>query len=294
MNFVERIFLGVFVLFSIFILFVFSLYFDLEDILRGAVARNEPISSRAVASISIDSMRKLAMSKRRGGAKSVVVPMHTYIPTSDGESMLRYFLSATAPRLPSVEDRKREYRRYLERKGCKDADYIRMMMGYRFCEEQNAVLARAEDALLEGRVEEAIETLESLLSTTDKSNLLLVRDILMRLQQAYLAAGRIDEAEKLDAKIIGILERITRLKLKGLPDYEVEERRLAEEDLARLEERRRNLKKYFESYRKFYTADGRPKPLSAGVKAALREELSKRSDIPGDFKKDFLKALEGM
>lgn len=216
MGYLERIFLGTMALFFFFILFLFGLYFDLENVWRGGVQAEEPAFALGEWVHTREAIERAArpmeVFSRSFGNSSFGVP------ASEGELLdLFDFLPPEGTR----EETLAFWRRTLLAQGVPEGPALELEVLGHDRELYTLYVLRLEEALRDDDLELAEAILEEALRAVDRKNLYVQRDLLYRQVEVRARLGRMEEASASARRLQTVLARILEIRLEARSDAEV-------------------------------------------------------------------------
>lgn len=219
MNYLEKVFLGTMLLFLTIVLFFFGLYFDLYEMLWGAVKESEPLLSAGEFAYTRAAMERAArpieiMPESLGNS-------YFGLPGSAEELSRLYDFMPPRPGPQAVVG---WWRERLKSEGMIDGDLLEMEALGHDREAYGELMVRV-NALARARdLETAAMALEEGLRAVEPRNLYVQQDMLLRLIEIYRLAGKDREAEQAARKLSEVAEQILTVKARAMNSAEMSSR----------------------------------------------------------------------
>lgn len=293
MGSLEKIFLGCMALFGGFILFLFSLYFDLGDIFGGAFYKRS-------AATSVSGMESGVEQARRAAVREEVMPVAgPAVPIAPGQNLPVEKLAAmyvVQPKQLTEDELEERERRRLTRLGYKSEPYVRLQLLAVRRQALDEVKRRLETLEAAKDWDGAVSLIQATIDETDPANLVVLHELYVLLREVELVRQNVAGAEAATAKAFEIVQAIKNIELNE-PKF-----REDAEKARKLQEENEELQKQYgqaqEAFRqmKEHQASGRDlRRFSASEVAKAKLDIMQsfeRGEIDGEERDDALAALE--
>ena len=216
MGYLERLFLITMLLFIGIVLAMFGYYFDVYEMLLGAVRENEPLLSVGEFAYTRSAMERIA--------RPIEIVSRSYsnsdynLPRTAGElSQLYNFLPPRAGSRAVVawwKDR-------LKSQGMTDGDLLELESLGHDREAYGETMGRVLALFRDKDYETAANLLEDAVRAGDPRNLLVLQDLLLRLVEVYHLAGRKPDAVQAARQLSEVAEKILNIRSRALNDAEL-------------------------------------------------------------------------
>ncbi|MBI2944666.1 MAG: hypothetical protein HYY25_10740 [Candidatus Wallbacteria bacterium] len=209
MGYLEKLFLGTMVMFLSIVLFFFGMYFDLYEMLLGTSKQTDPLLSVGEFAYTRAAMERVA--------RPIEIMPHSASNSEFGlpgsATELARLYTFTPPKM-TPQETIGWWRERLKAKGLEGELLDMEALGHD--REAHGELMVRVGALNRAKDHEtAAAAIEEALRSLDARNLLVMRDLLLALAEAYNLAGKKEELERTSARLAEVAERVLAIRARA-------------------------------------------------------------------------------